>query len=209
MIKLGDHPIKIMEILEDKYPYDSIIAFIVKYLRKPWCVGRDKVPLISDESHNIQPFSLEYFSEGNALEDMLSNTDPGYDLSLRSSINILDEHWVHHIPMIDFNGKLSRWHLESLRDTLSDDLLEDLYLFDSGNSMHGYILKILTHTEWVEFMGTLLLTEYREKPKVVDTRWVGHSLRRGYGSLRWSASAEKYKYMPVFIGKFTDLERSF
>jgi len=141
---------------------------------------------------------------------MLRTLRPDQDLLIRSDVSDNGNYnWPVVLPLIDFHGELSQWHLEALRSVVPDNLLEDLYLFNSGRSMHGYILQLISFTEWQELMGTLLLTEYKDKPKVVDTRWIGHCLRRGYGCLRWSATSEKYLHTPQFLGTFTDLERSF
>lgn len=90
---------------------------------------------------------------------------------------------------------------------------DSFLLFDSGHSLHGYSTgRVLTEEAWIKFMGMLILankdhlfdpdTCQNMKP-VFDTRWVGHSLERGFGALRWSCNADKYVHIPRFRGSLT------
>jgi len=61
------------------------------------------------------------------------------------------------------------------------------YLLVSGKSYHYIGLKLLTEEEWLEFMGLALLFEDSEDSdrfSPIDRRWMGHALRRGFGTLR-------------------------
>ena len=86
---------------------------------------------------------------------------------------------------------------------------DSLYMFKSGNSLHGYVIELLSKEEWIAFMGNLLLMNFKEVSQVVDTRWVGHSLKRKYGSLRWTCNGSKYKRVPEFLGTLKSLEEAY
>lgn len=48
-------------------------------------------------------------------------------------------------------------------------------------------------------MGHLLLINPRNGAEVVDTRWVGHRLIGGFGSLRWSNNSGQYLGLPTRV----------
>jgi hypothetical protein len=65
-------------------------------------------------------------------------------------------------------------------------------LVHSGRSFHLYMGELLSHADWVRFMGRILLLNTRDAPPTVDARWVGHRLMAGYSALRWSAKGRPF-----------------
>lgn len=101
-------------------------------------------------------------------------------------------------------------------DCVSDNLVDVCAFFDSSpllsryrpynvyrtdRSYHVYMTEsIFTQAEWLNFMGELLLAEDDSDLAIIDTRWVAHSLRRGYGVLRWTAHNKSfYQKPPEFV----------
>jgi hypothetical protein len=73
-----------------------------------------------------------------------------------------------HIPMIDFVSSRQRLDLSLLARYLGKDITNELFLFDSGRSVHAYSLQLITSAEWTPFMGTLLLLNLPKKSQIVD-----------------------------------------
>lgn len=104
-----------------------------------------------------------------------------------------------HIPMIDFVSSRQRLDLSLLASYLGKDITDELFLFDSGRSVHAYSMRLISNVEWTPFMGTLLLLNLPKKSQIVDPRWVGHRLRAGYSALRWSFNSPNYLKWPKRI----------
>lgn len=103
-----------------------------------------------------------------------------------------------HIPMIDFVSRPALPVLCQLGGTLAAEmgLRGNLLLFDTGRSFHGYFPDLIPERAWHMYMGQLLLLNEHDWPPVIDTRWIGHALGRGFAALRWSHNTNRYKVMP-------------
>ncbi len=114
---------------------------------------------------------------------------------------------ARHIPMVDFKPPIIEEGWSRLVDVLAGYRCTDGALFFSGQSWHLYGLSTVDDKEWPALMGSLLLVNSREGRDLVDQRWVGHRLRAGYCSLRWTANQAKYKRLPclVFLGELRRL----
>ena len=103
-----------------------------------------------------------------------------------------------HIPMIDFSS--SSLDIEiyyRLKNFIDYKILSNMVFFKSGNSFHAYSTKLLTHKEWLSFMGSLLLINPPNSSiNIIDNRWIGHRIMSGYASLRWSNNSGIYKTIP-------------
>lgn len=64
--------------------------------------------------------------------------------------------------------------------------LRDGMVLRTQNSFHVVGFKPLTLNEWYRHMGQALLLKTDDGQPIADVRYVGHSLERGYGSLRLS-----------------------
>jgi hypothetical protein len=106
---------------------------------------------------------------------------------------------IFHIPLIDFSCTSTNEAMTSTQHILDNDLASSLVLCQSGRSLHGYIPRLISAESWVRFMGTILLMNMPDRPPITDARWVGHRLRAGYASLRWSCNTSHYKSIPQVI----------
>lgn len=120
------------------------------------------------------------------------------ELAFHSKFRIKEK--FYHFPFIDFSISVQDWNLEQdfIRlKRIIPHVANELFLFDSGRSLHGYSLKLFSSKEWLDFMGRLLLVDLaNSERKLVDSRWIGHRLMAGYSSLRWSNNSGMYLSEP-------------
>ena len=131
---------------------------------------------------------------------------PYEEVGLNSPVQ-LQERTVH-LPMVDTKGTSSR-DLEQLARFVESECPEvsSINWFSSGRSFHGYGSGLLDEKRWRYFMGTLLLHRPAADGVSVDTRWVGHRLRDGYGCLRLSQNSSTYLQQPEPLGSLHGLGR--
>lgn len=129
----------------------------------------------------------------------LSQLRPDQELAIHSKVSIAGRKW--HIPMIDFSleEEMSQDVFDRMSRYLPKSLMLNMAVYSSGRSFHAYSTTLLTPKEWYDFMGRLLLINPRSADEVVDTRWVGHRLIGGYGSLRWSNNSGQYFGLPTRV----------
>jgi hypothetical protein len=103
-----------------------------------------------------------------------------------------------HIPMIDFIGRPGQSLVFQLSRTLTGemDFSSHLTLFDTGRSFHGYFADLIPEHAWLQYLGLLLVFGEQNRAPIIDTRWVGHALVRGFTALRWSRNTNRYRAMP-------------
>jgi hypothetical protein len=103
-----------------------------------------------------------------------------------------------HIPMIDFIGRPAHSELcEVIRMLTAETGLSGHFVcFETGRSFHGYFSDLIPDDAWPKYLGQLLLLSEHDGSPVIDTRWVGHALVRGFTALRWSHNTNRYRAMP-------------
>jgi hypothetical protein len=133
----------------------------------------------------------------NWLADRLAELGPSEELAWHS--------WVDwngvgfHIPMIDFQGMHAAQELMALEPILRTASGSSFTFFKTGRSFHGYSVSLISQSDWLQYLGRLLLLNELERPAIVDTRWIGHSLVRGFAALRWSHNTDRYQAMPHLL----------
>lgn len=127
----------------------------------------------------------------------IDSLEPDYELAIHSCVKVGKK--KSHIPQIDFCCKEHEieYAIGCLRKVLPREIYLGLNFYNSGRSFHAYGSKLLTHKEWINFMGRLLLANYPDQNQVIDTRWIGHRLIGGYGSLRLSNNSKNYLSLPT------------
>jgi hypothetical protein len=105
----------------------------------------------------------------------------------------------YHIPMIDFVGRPAPSVLHELGRILAAEmgLRGQFFFFETGRSLHGYFPDLIPEHAWFKYLGQLLILNEHDRPPVIDTRWVGHALVRGFTALRWSHNTNRYRAMPL------------
>ncbi|WP_373975036.1 hypothetical protein NT239_15575 [Chitinibacter sp. SCUT-21] len=140
------------------------------------------------------------FLSAEKISEQIDVLDSNEELAFHSLFYDVKAKRKYHIPMIDFS--ISKWDSDlqfRLAHILPRSIFNELAIFESGRSFHGYSLNKITHDEWIDFMGRLLLIN---PPGVcyIDTRWIGHRLMAGYSALRWSCTTKQYLSEPRFLG---------
>lgn len=134
------------------------------------------------------------------IESEIASLDKGEELAFHSTIEINRK--TYHFPFIDFSISIDDWNFDRdfIRLKRTIPKAHEIILFNSGRSLHGYSLKLLTQKEWIDFMGRLLLVDLANTSyKIIDSRWIGHRLMGRYSSLRWSNNSGKYLTEPFRI----------
>ena len=105
-----------------------------------------------------------------------------------------------HIPMLDLSCKdLDDYHISRMAKYLDEELFGPFKFFHSGRSFHAYGSTLIREQDWSYFLGSALLVNELLKEPIVDTRWIGHRLRSGYASLRWTANCHHSLQTPVLV----------
>lgn len=188
-MKIGiDHPFHLIERILLSIPQDSTIEFSI-YEHEPQSL-LDKRDILEVEAKNL---TLNY------IEKIINHLQPEQELAMHSRIRFNKK--VYHVPMIDFRQTESETidAIYKLKRVIPNKIYNELVIFNSGRSCHGYSLKLISQREWFDFMGRLLLASMPNEAQIIDTRWVGHRLMAGYSSLRWSNNTGNYIHMPKKI----------
>lgn len=133
------------------------------------------------------------------VEAVVATLRPDQEIAFHSIVRISGRNW--HIPMIDFSLKkiVSVDVFARMSRYLPKALMLNMAVYTSGRSLHAYSATLLTPKEWPDFMGRLLLINPPNGNVIVDTRWVGHRLIGGFGSLRWSSNSKGYLALPARV----------
>jgi hypothetical protein len=177
------HPLFVIEKLRDTLSKDVTLHFN-RYFVSPQGTPTEDIL--------YKTFSSPLFSiTKEKVQSWIDSLQPNEEISLLSKV---DKNL--HLPQVDFYTT----NVASMLDRFNYLGPQSFYVFDSGNSYHGYSPVLLNRREWENHLGKLLLLTppKSEKPPIVDWRWVGHSLRRGYSALRWTNNSEKYIKVPEF-----------
>ncbi|GKW06702.1 hypothetical protein [Pectobacterium carotovorum] len=153
---------------------------------------------------NREVFSIDKsFITQSWFEEQLFSLDKYQELSLNSLL--IYKNRKYHIPMIDFSIKRNEKSSLEMISELAWYWSMDFIIFSSGRSYHAYGTRIIKNSEWIKFMGSLLLLNIQGKTNnLIDTRWVGHRILSGYSSLRWSNNTSQYKQYPIYIGRISE-----
>lgn len=139
---------------------------------------------------------INYFY--NEIIDIINNLPINRELAIHSKV--VKNKSEYHIPFIDFEAPIGVNLFDSLNE-LQKMFNDDIYIFESGRSYHGYFDALYSKRKWERFLGTLLLLNKTNEIRIIDSRWIGHSLRQGFSSLRLSCNTSAYKNFPRFIYK--------
>lgn len=133
------------------------------------------------------------------LAQQFGELSPDQELAWHSRVEYKGS--VFHIPMIDFIGRPAHRLVFQLNRMLTGEigLSGHLVLFDTGRSFHGYFPGLIPEHAWPQYLGQLLLFNEEDHPALIDTRWIGHALIRGFAALRWSHNTNRYRAIPRLV----------
>lgn len=184
-IDVSQHPLKFVMSLADEYGPDMVLSFSrYRY--------HARSRLDKRESFSVPAIDVT----ADWLEFQLLGLEPGEELALESRVQF--GRTKKHIPMLDFRG-MTKGQLLAIMEVFPQNFVRGVDVYFSGRSFHAYFPKLLSHPNWVKFMGSALLCNTPSDPSVIDQRWIGHRLIGGYSALRWSRNSEHYKQFPMKI----------
>lgn len=178
------HPIKVIRTLQHIYTPDLVCHF------SRWHIGPPGV-LTERVEFAIQ---LGDITE-TWLSLQLSTLSPLEELGLNSRVDLAGN--IRHIPMIDFDSQTAAPALDTVAAGLAPQLATaSLMFFKSGRSHHAYCPTLLAERQWYVYLGCLLRLNPADGPRIIDARWIGYALYRGYSTLRWSNNTPMYLSVP-------------
>jgi hypothetical protein len=188
MLVLGSSAVDVIPYLIDRHQNIETIR-LVQYKRHtrsadvcPEC-GSSLRPSTATRRlrHDTSDREWHTLRRGEATSPRLLRliADLPQDGALAVTSRVTDGRQIRHLPMIDFQCP----HADK------KNIIEGMHqihpaggiLLQTTNSYHFYGNALLTHSDWVRFIGSCLLLE-----PYVDVRWHGHRLIEGWGSLRIS-----------------------
>jgi hypothetical protein len=133
------------------------------------------------------------------LANEIGRLSQGQEIALHSKVVHRDR--TYHIPMVDFANAESLKMLVVRTQAVRQLLPVDITLYNSGQSMHGYYFCLIDERDWYKYLGRLLLCDppFGSDKRIVDSRWVGHSLEHGFSALRWSCNSAIYQSLPQLV----------
>lgn len=183
-----EHPLGFLHRLEGEFGTDLSVEFS-RYFYRPQSLFDERFVF----QCSIQDVGLKW------MEQQVAELPAEWELALNSRV-LNARGRAAHIGMIDFVGRPDVSLIQNrVRDFVGAKQAARLVLYDSGRSIHGYILELMSPGNWTRFLGRLLLMNVPGEPVLVDTRWIGHRLIAGYAALRWSANSSHHSEVPALI----------
>jgi hypothetical protein len=107
----------------------------------------------------------------------------------------------YHIPMIDFVSSSPDAVLLQISGVVSriSGLRGEFLFFETGRSFHAYFPDLIPESRWPVYLEQLLDLNRKCPLPVIDERWAGYSLKRGFCALRWSHNTRRYQAMPRLL----------
>ena len=182
----GAHP---FHFLWDLFQKDQATFSFSKYVYAP--------DSLFDERQFFAVLGSDLSEERVSRE--LASLRPDQELAIHSTVQVKGKNL--HIPMIDFSVEdaVTGAVFDRMSRYLPKAIMLNMAVYASVRSFHAYSTTLLTPREWLEFMGRLLLINPPRRPDIVDSRWIGHRLIWGFGSLRWSNNSGQYVGLPSRI----------
>jgi len=135
------------------------------------------------------------------FDSLLCQLQPNEDIAFHSRVYVNAGNYerVMHMPLIDFQGDLSKESLVNVASLAMEVGCNRIALYESGRSFHLYGFSLMEPPLWSRFMARLLLLNPPRGPGYIDNRWVGHRLLAGFASLRWSCNGSSYLRWPHLV----------
>jgi hypothetical protein len=182
------HPLGFVHSLMDKYGDELTLSFS-KYYYRPNSVF--------DERETFEAPIFDVTTDW--LESHVGGLRSNWELAMNSLVRDRRGRSLH-VGMIDFIGQPSVSLVRSrVHEMIATKEAKDLVLYDSGRSLHGYLLTLMPPAKWREFLGRLLLMNFVDEDPLVDSRWVGHRLIGGFSALRWSSNSSVHASDPRIL----------
>jgi hypothetical protein len=185
----GSHPIELVSFFLRSCGGPFAFEFS-KYVYRPRSTEDDR-----------EYFRAEAESVREAYEKACTGLRPGQDIAVHSTLSFANGRKMH-IPMIDLSGRFEEKWVTPIGRLMRAFGIGEFAIYSTGRSAHVYGLGLIAPEQVVHFFGHSLLLNLPDQAPIVDTRWVGHRLIAGYGSLRWSCNGGQYLQLPELLGRF-------
>jgi hypothetical protein len=187
--KIPEHPVGLIERINRLQPEPFEYEFS-KYIYVPQSTKDDREYLRLPSAQAL-----------NKYEELLLGLKEKQELALHSRIFNGSE--CLHFPMLDLAEEFSDLHVKAISSLMCEFNIPQFAAYHSGRSAHIYGLGLLTGEKMIQFLARALLLNLPGKETIVDSRWIGHRIYAGYGSLRWSCNTKQYLSAPKAIGLFS------
>jgi hypothetical protein len=191
------------ELLSDdlRLPREHRVELITHKVSANWRqrhpTVRDKVlalteSLVHEGPHHGRRVTIAEVTEMSAELDRASRR--GVALSVTSRVWDETGRLLGHMALMNLHPE-GFVDVEELSAAMAD-ITEHMpgYLLDSGRFFHYYGKRLLTPAEWVRFLAQFLMP-----CTVVSPRYIGHSMERGFCSLRLNAVAPDKPFTPRLV----------
>lgn len=160
------------------------------------------IPLrFREDGNNNFWLSRNAILKKNKIQTMIDSLQSNQQLGIGSKVQLNSCEYAH-IPLMDFNIPKNQQNLNKVQERLKHIGFSNGWILETGKSYHYWGNYILTEKEWVDFMGRCLLTSIvhtrQNIEEVADSRYIGHSLRRGFNTLRITTRADK-TFVPTVV----------
>lgn len=101
---------------------------------------------------------------------------------------------IYHIPMMNLHIEFTR-DVEQIAEIITTvTRSKEVCILNSGRFFHAYFLDVLSADEWRKFLASFLMPSI-----IVSPRYIGHSLYRGYCTLRITPCGELKPQNPEVV----------
>ena len=150
-------------------------------------------------------FSYEWISVASLhlVRERIARCDAaGHSIGVANMV--MTDKGLRYLLMLDYSIPISPSAEAELADKLSLFMASgdapyrmDGYLLQTNSSYHYLGTYVTTQEQFVNFLGSALLFRHAENSGfVVDDRWLGHSLKKGFGTVRIGNKAGR---VPVVV----------
>jgi hypothetical protein len=188
-MELQGHPIGLLDHFGQKWP-NSLVYEFSKYVYIPQSVNDDREYHLV-EGAGAQPKVMRLMKELN----------PKQELAIHSKVSVNGEE--KHIPMLDLLSEFQPGMIASISSLMKSMGIKEFEVYLSGRSAHVYGLTLISSSGLMRFFASALLLNLPDQNPIVDSRWIGHRMLAGYGSLRWSFNTKQYLGYPKLLDRFT------
>jgi hypothetical protein len=182
---IGAKPMDVLTYIVKKDPSIATLGFWT-YIYKP--------VQYAEPEENPHLVLREEFLAQNVVQKIVESLPEEAQVGVFSRV-ILGNGETGHIPMMDFGIPKSDEGLVIVRERLQKGGVHNAWILETGASYHLYGKDVLSKQEWIQFMGTCLLTSVVHSrgniEQIADPRYIGYSLKRDGNVLRLTNRGEK------------------
>jgi hypothetical protein len=160
-----------------------------------------------EEVLEIAPKTGQSLESDVIVQELISKLPKGAEIAIGSKV-VDEELDTYHFPMLDFAEPVSndggKRIVTSLAGTgIAEEAGREMWLYSTGRSYHGYFPKLMEGQDSLyRFLGQALLANPADEEPVVDARWIGWVMQRGYAACRWSCNSDDKKQLPKLVGVY-------